>query len=84
MTLELTLTKCGLDNGITSHPCDVLAPYSTYCSGSIFLNKREGKEIKIRRKEGERGERDYINWQYSLVNFHTVLMYRLHTQLAPL
>ena len=80
MTLELTLTKCGLDNGVTSHLCDVVAPYSTYCSGSIFLNRRAGKEIKIRRKESES---DYINWQYSLVDFHTVLMYRLHTQLVP-
>ena len=83
MTLELTLTKCGLDNDVTSHLCDVVAPYSTHCSGSIFLNRRAGKEIKIRRRKRERRERDYINWQYSLVDFHTIIIYRLHPQLGP-
>ena len=73
MTIELALTKCGLDNGITNHSSHVVTPYSTYCSGSIYTPKQKSGEIKkIRRKEKERGERDYLNWQYSLVNFHTV------------
>ena len=78
MNLELTLTKCGLDNGVTRHLCDVVAAYSTHCSGSIFLNRIAGKEMKIRRRRRERRERDYINWQYSLVTFHAIIIYRLH------
>ena len=44
VTLEFALTECGLDNGITNHSSDVVAPYSTYCSGFILINKRVGKE----------------------------------------
>ena len=72
VTLELVLTECRLVNGITNNSLDVVAPYSTYCSGSILQNKRVGKKKKIRRKERERGKTDYINWQNSLVNFHAV------------
>ena len=73
MTLEFTLTKCGLDSGVTSHLCDIAAPYSAHCSGSIFLNRRVGKGIKISRKKRERREGDHINWQYSLLDFHTII-----------
>ena len=54
VTLELALTECGLDKGITNHSSDVVAPYSTY-SGSILLNKRVGKE---KRSGGKREARE--------------------------
>ena len=56
VTLELALTECGLDNGITNHSSEVVAPYSIYYGDSILLNKKVGKEKRSggKREGGER------------------------------